>query len=905
MSNPPPSARRYAALGAACLALASCGTAQPTASPDAAADAPPADVEARDVAAEPGIDAPAPDVLPPDAPAPDAMADVSPDAPDVVDAPAAPDAPDANDATAMNDAADERDVTDAGAVADTADASASEDAGDAADASASMDIGDAADASAAIDGSALADAVDAADTGADVAAELTCGAGLTLCGGRCVTTATDRAHCGGCGNACPAGNSCVAGACVVDRCLDVTCAPADACHAPNTCDRATGLCAGDPLRVTVSAAAASAFTGASGCSPGATGAACLFRPYDVAGNFAAQANNGGRAAVTSGTVPGFATIHSPGGVNDGRYGNGASWVASTPTSWLKIDLGRTVAIDRITFGRDRVSGTEDARQPGRYTVRVASTEVAYAEGDASFDEVEYRRVFDSSVVGGRGEASLRGDTLEARFPPVVGRYVKIEFVSPAAGVALDEVQVYGCDPGTTTCPALPRNEGSMCDDGLRTTSDDRCALGACVGAACTPGFADCDRDAANACETDITTRRNCGGCGVACAAGQQCAAGRCVVGDQVAVAFVPGPGRLEVYTPQASTVRVRLGSTALPPLVFAGPGVQSVALAASDALLLEGDEPFVAWVHDNANTDQAEAASAVNGSPLATELYTWAGSTVTVLAGATPPRAVRLFDVSAATPTEVAAWASPAAGAFRALRVPRPAVYRVVAEGAPVTAFGQSLTETYNHTAFVPADNGSFRGTSFRYAEPVGAGGVRRIVAQSLAANTGVTFRVGAVDTPRTLTAAFSTTSLVFPADTLAAVTSSEPVLAWIEADPGEGTCDGSVADADLVPSVRGAFVDTLFRLRPTVAAAECAPTRRADFDVLSYSRGTFLLFYEGASTTPFNGTSLDRGQRFRIVTDAAAGRDIRVEADPPATVQRSHAPFDFLLRVASTVSSG
>ncbi|MBL8600887.1 MAG: hypothetical protein JNK72_03090 [Myxococcales bacterium] len=41
----------------------------------------------------------------------------------------------------------------------------------------------------------------------------TCGAGTTLCNGRCAPTATDSANCGACGNVCGGGTSCVNGAC--------------------------------------------------------------------------------------------------------------------------------------------------------------------------------------------------------------------------------------------------------------------------------------------------------------------------------------------------------------------------------------------------------------------------------------------------------------------------------------------------------------------------------------------------------------------------------------------------------------------------------------------------------------------------------------------------------------------
>lgn len=41
-----------------------------------------------------------------------------------------------------------------------------------------------------------------------------CAAGLDRCGGRCVNSLSDPAHCGGCGLSCPADKLCQAGACV-------------------------------------------------------------------------------------------------------------------------------------------------------------------------------------------------------------------------------------------------------------------------------------------------------------------------------------------------------------------------------------------------------------------------------------------------------------------------------------------------------------------------------------------------------------------------------------------------------------------------------------------------------------------------------------------------------------------
>src|SRR6185295_16474382 len=43
-----------------------------------------------------------------------------------------------------------------------------------------------------------------------------------------------------------------------------------------------------------------------------------------------------------------------------------------------------------------------------------------------------------------------------------------------------------------------------------------CAQGACVIAACEPGWADCDHDPSNGCEADLSSPTTCGACNVAC-----------------------------------------------------------------------------------------------------------------------------------------------------------------------------------------------------------------------------------------------------------------------------------------------------------------------------------------------------------------------------------------------------
>jgi alpha-tubulin suppressor-like RCC1 family protein len=96
----------------------------------------------------------------------------------------------------------------------------------------------------------------------------------------------------------------------------------------------------------------------------------------------------------------------------------------------------------------------------------------------------------------------------------------------------DDNAANGCETDTRTAPDHCGACGTVCS--APANADATCAAGAC-GFACLAGFADCDADPANGCETDTrTTIEDCGACGSACAAGPNamaaCVAGACVVG---------------------------------------------------------------------------------------------------------------------------------------------------------------------------------------------------------------------------------------------------------------------------------------------------------------------------------------------------------------------------------------
>jgi hypothetical protein len=58
-----------------------------------------------------------------------------------------------------------------------------------------------------------------------------------------------------------------------------------------------------------------------------------------------------------------------------------------------------------------------------------------------------------------------------------------------------------------------------------------CVAGSCSSGVCATGFADCNGDKQkDGCEVNTQTDpANCGGCTIACASGQSCVAGACVI----------------------------------------------------------------------------------------------------------------------------------------------------------------------------------------------------------------------------------------------------------------------------------------------------------------------------------------------------------------------------------------
>lgn len=223
------------------------------------------------------------------------------------------------------------------------------------------------------------------------------------------------------------------------------------------------------LAQTVTTGPATPSAGADVCRGGFTKPRCVARPFVVTDDLASPANGFAKAAVAKDALAGYPAIHDPAFINDGFYGNGASWIAGSAASWVKVDLGVRGQVNGIRFGRDRTGGFND-RDPGSFQVMVADADDVYATGNDSNDATEYRTVFDSAAQR-FGGVITGAQTLSVSFPTVKARYVKVRF--DAAGAAIDELEVSGsiCAVGTLlddgiTCATRTEIAPSAITDGM-------------------------------------------------------------------------------------------------------------------------------------------------------------------------------------------------------------------------------------------------------------------------------------------------------------------------------------------------------------------------------------------------------------------------------------------------------
>lgn len=100
----------------------------------------------------------------------------------------------------------------------------------------------------------------------------------------------------------------------------------------------------------------------------------------------------GTKSASSSNLPGY-EIHQLAFVNDGRFGNSASWISNEPErGWVLLEFPSIVEIDRIVWSRDRPdNGQYQDRIPTRYRIEAGLTAETLQLVASSDDRLEFSR----------------------------------------------------------------------------------------------------------------------------------------------------------------------------------------------------------------------------------------------------------------------------------------------------------------------------------------------------------------------------------------------------------------------------------------------------------------------------------------------------------------------------------
>jgi hypothetical protein len=291
------------------------------------------------------------------------------------------------------------------------------------------------------------------DTGVDV---LTCDGG-TVCMGRCVDTQTDPMNCGACGSRCSMGANTTAVACVMGSCVPTCSALFANCDRDpaNGCETATNTltdCGGCGVACSRVNATASCVSGA--CRIGACNAA--FSDCD--------------SNDANGCETGLNSVSNCGAC--GRACSGGAPVCSAGMSGGTCTSGCTAPLSLC--GTSCVNITSDALNCG-----TCGTTCSFANAGAS--------------------CASSACALGACNPNFAN---------------CDGMAANGCETNTNTSPAHCGACGAVCSRANATAS---CMSGSCSIGACNAGFGNCNMTSADGCEANLnTSTAHCGGCGNVC-----------------------------------------------------------------------------------------------------------------------------------------------------------------------------------------------------------------------------------------------------------------------------------------------------------------------------------------------------------------------------------------------------
>jgi len=377
--------------------------------------------------------------------------------------------------------------------------------------------------------------------------QVSCGAGTTDCGGVCRDVQTDNANCGMCGTACASGQVCTGGMCVVScgagltncagTCRDTQTDTANcgacgtACAAGQVC--ANGACAASCQAGTQNCSGSCRNTQTDITACGGCGIAC---PTPANG---AAFCTAGRCGITCGT--GF-------GDCDAMAGNGCETTLSSITNCNGCNV-------RCNFANAAAACLISGCTMGSCTAGFADC------NNSPMDGCEIRTGADNNNCGGCGVRCVAGQTCSNGACAATCAAGQSECSGVCRNLDNDPSHCTACGnvcprPANATpfcasrCAYLCTAGFGDCDgqdgNGCETRLDSvtncgacgftcrfpngaaACTAGRCALTTCATGFSNCDANADNGCEVNTQSdRANCGGCDIACGAGQVCSSGVC------------------------------------------------------------------------------------------------------------------------------------------------------------------------------------------------------------------------------------------------------------------------------------------------------------------------------------------------------------------------------------------
>jgi len=364
----------------------------------------------------------------------------------------------------------------------------------------------------------------APDLPADVAPEgPQCMPTELACDGRCVNAQTDGANCGACGNACPMGEMCMAGACrpvcpagqsmCGTGCVDLQTSFGNCGACGVTC----------PLGQSCAAGRCQCPSGQMVCGAGCVDTSSDARHCGVCDNACPRGQmcstgrcqttcSAGQTLCNAATGPGECVDAQTSVSNCGRCGNACATGQTCAAGVCACPSGQAVC------GGACVDTQRDARNCGACGTACSATESCSLGRCVSLCPPERAAC---AVVGGVQCADLQTDANHC------GRCGN---GCPTAQSCV--AGVCSCPTGQIFCggacvnPAISASNCGGC--GVTCRTGEECRAGSCVPP-CAAGQTACPAGAGSACVDTQTSAAHCGACGRACATGETCAAGACRV----------------------------------------------------------------------------------------------------------------------------------------------------------------------------------------------------------------------------------------------------------------------------------------------------------------------------------------------------------------------------------------